>query len=83
MLRDYLERSYGDESVVITERELLIANNTMGLRAIPQGGGQGNYMLDRTTPGYSLPFKVRSYFDLRQYWDDQEPAEVDEDGIPY
>jgi hypothetical protein len=40
-------------------------------------------MLDRTTPGYSLPFKVRSYFDLRQYWDDQEPAEVDEDGIPY
>jgi hypothetical protein len=39
MLRDYLERSYGDESVVITERELPSANNTMGLRAIPLGGG--------------------------------------------
>jgi hypothetical protein len=39
MLRDYLERSYGDESVVITERELPIANNAMGLRAISQGGG--------------------------------------------
>jgi hypothetical protein len=39
-------------------------------------------MLDHT-PGYSLPFKVWGYFDLRQYWDDQEPAEVDKDGILY
>ena len=30
MLRDYLERSYGDESVVITERELPIANSLWG-----------------------------------------------------
>ncbi len=39
-------------------------NNSMGVGAIPVGGGNDFYTFSEV-PGYSLPFKVWGYFDLR------------------
>ena len=64
-LKDYIDQNYGDAGITTIEKaELPIANNTMGVGAIPVGGGQDFHMLDKA-PHYSLPFKVWGYFDLR------------------
>lgn len=44
MLSPYLKEAYGDENVEITEAELPITNNRVGLGVIPLGGPQGVYM---------------------------------------
>jgi len=69
MLAEYL-RGYYDDEPAIHEEELPIEGGRMGPGAIPVGGPQGFYMLDKT-PGYSLPFEVWGYYDRRQHWDDE------------
>ena len=71
MLKAYLKEAYGDESARITEVELPITDNRIGLGFIPVGGPQGFYMLDQTD-GYSLPFKVWGYYDLSMHWDEED-----------
>jgi hypothetical protein len=64
-LKDYIDQNYSEAGVTtIGKAELPIANNTMGAGAIPVGGPQDFYRLDKA-PNYSLPFKVWGYFDLR------------------
>jgi hypothetical protein len=72
MLRDYLKAEYGDEPT-ITEVDLPILPNRAGVGFIAVGGGQDFYMLDKT-PGYSLPFQVWGYYDLRPHWDADLPG---------
>lgn len=81
MLQDYLRSAYGDQSARITDALLPVPQNRMATGAIPVGGPQDFYMLDRT-PGYSLPFSVWGYYDLRRHWH-EEPASVGEDGLPF
>ena len=64
-LKDYIDQNYGEAGITtIKKAKLPIANNTMGVGEIPVGGSQDFHMLDKA-PGYSLPFKVWGYFDLR------------------
>jgi hypothetical protein len=64
---------YGEPK--ITEAELPIGPNTMGVSGIPLGGGQ-DVLLTGEAPDYDLPFKVGGYYDLRHY-ERIEPEEVD------
>jgi len=43
-------------------------NDVMGVGAIPVGGGNDFYMFSEEA-GYSLPFKVWGYFDLKPLWE--------------
>ena len=64
-LKDYIDQNYGEAGVTTIEKATLpIAKNRIGWGGIPAGGGQDFYMLDKA-PGYTLPFKVEGYFDLR------------------
>jgi hypothetical protein len=64
-LKAYLDREHGHEGVTtIKEMELPIPSNTMGVAAIPVGGGTDFLMLHRE-PAFDLPFEVEGYFDLR------------------
>jgi hypothetical protein len=64
-LKDYIDQNYGDAGITTIKKiQLPIANNMMGAGAIPVGGLTDHHMLDNA-PGYSLPFKVWGYFDLR------------------
>ena len=63
-LRGYLEQHHRDEgATVIKEVSLPIENCSIGFGALPVGGGDDNYRLSEE-PEYSLPFKVRGYFNL-------------------
>lgn len=63
-LRAYLAREYGSELDSVKEAELPAPLNFMGYGALPAGGGQDFYMLDRT-PGYDLSIPIWAYYDLR------------------
>jgi hypothetical protein len=64
-LKEYLDRDYGNEGVTTIKRvDLPVPGNTMGVSALPVGGGNDHYMLDKAE-GYPLPFRARAYFDLR------------------
>jgi len=64
-LKDYIDQNYGEAGITTIEKaKLPIATDTIGLGAISVGGPQDFYMLDKA-PGYTLPFKVEGYFDLR------------------
>jgi hypothetical protein len=63
-VKAYLDREYGDAGTnTITQVDLPAPNNIIGRGAIPVGGGDDFYMLDKTE-GYPLPFSVWGYFDL-------------------
>jgi hypothetical protein len=68
-LKHYIDQNYGEDKGITTieKVELPIPNNMMAAGAIPVGGGQDFYRLDKA-PGYNLPFKVWAYFDLRRHW---------------
>lgn len=64
-LAAYLDVEHGSHgTTTVKEATLPIANNTMGLGAIPVGGGHDEYLLHKES-NYSLPFKVIGHFDLR------------------
>jgi hypothetical protein len=74
-LKDYIDQNYGEAGITTIEKaELPIANNSIGVGAIPVGGPQGYYSLDNKAPEYTLPFKVEGYFDLRQHWRKRDVA---------
>jgi hypothetical protein len=63
-LKEYLDREHGDYgTTTIEEVALPIPNNLIGYGAHAVGGGDDFYMLD-SEERYSLPFKVRGYFNL-------------------
>ena len=64
-LKEYLDREHGGAGVTtIEEVPLPIPDSSIGIGAIPVGGGTDFHMLDKE-PNYSLPFKAWAYFDLR------------------
>ena len=64
-LKAYLDREHGGAVVTtIKEGRLPLPANNMGVGAIPVGGGDDFYMLNRARPQYDLPFKVWGYFNL-------------------
>ena len=64
-LKAYLDREHGHEGVTtIKEIQLPIPNNTLGVSAIPVGGGTDFLMLYKE-PAYDLEFQVEGYYDLR------------------
>ena len=64
-LKEYLDREHGGAGVTtIEEVSLPIPDSSIGIGAIPVGGGTDFHMLDKE-PNYSLPFKAWAYFDLR------------------
>ncbi len=62
-VKEYLDQTHPGTHTIL-EKELPISNTVLGFGEVPVGGGTDLYMLDKT-PGYSLPFKVWGYFDLR------------------
>src|ERR1700730_5235393 len=65
-LKEYLDREHADAGVTtIKEVHLPIASNSMGLGAIPVGGGNDFYYTLSKEPTYTLPFEAWAYFDLR------------------
>jgi hypothetical protein len=63
-LKEYFDQHHGDVGeTVIEEKSLPVENCSMGVGALPVGGGDDFYMLSEK-PGYSLPFKVWGYFNL-------------------
>ena len=76
-LKDYIDQNYGEDQGITTIEKagLPIANDAMGVGAMPVGGGNDFYLLDKA-PNYSLPFRVWGYFDLR----DEPPC--DQRGLP-
>jgi hypothetical protein len=64
MLKEYLDQEHGGAgTTTIAEVHLPIARNSMGVGAIPVGGGDDFYMLSKE-PAYTLPFEAWAYFDL-------------------
>jgi hypothetical protein len=63
-LKEYLDREHGDYDVTtVSEAELPVLDNVMGVGAMPVGGGDDFYMLSKKAT-YSLPFEVMGYFSL-------------------
>jgi hypothetical protein len=64
-VKAYLDQNYGHEGVTtIGAVELPIPHDSMGVACLPVGGCNDFYMLDRAE-GYSLPFSVWGFYDLR------------------
>lgn len=63
----YLDQHHGHESIQTTTRvKLPVPGNVMGYGAIPVGGPQDFYLLYKEE-GWTLPFDVWGYYDLRQH----------------
>jgi hypothetical protein len=65
ILKGYLGQNHGDAGVnTIKAVKLPLPSNVMGIGAMPVGGNNDFYMLDKEE-NYSLPFRVWGYLDLR------------------
>jgi hypothetical protein len=63
-LKGFLDSVHGDDGpTTISEAQLPLQQNTMGVGAIAVGGGDDFYLLHKE-PEYSLPFDGQGYFNL-------------------
>jgi hypothetical protein len=74
-LKTYLDQNH-DDPTTISEAKLPIQQNTIGVGAIPVGGGCDCLMVYKR-PGYPLPFKVMAYYNLLYH------EKVDGSGLYY
>ncbi len=61
---DWVRAHRNDDTAMVEQKSLPIANNIMGFIAIPVGGGQ-DFLTISNSSDYDLPFKVCGYFDVR------------------
>ena len=77
-LVEYMSQAHPDTPLKVIEESLPVSSNIMGVGAIGVGGAQGFYELEKEE-GYSLPFSVSLYYDLRG----SETAQAEEPDLSF